>query len=349
MFDFVLQNINDLNKKEELTIFTLPNYKSFKKVDDYIGVVFLTNGGKNYLLPINHPDYSINPELINQLDIAIDNWENEVISFNRSKDYHIFNFKKVDKMINNHNIFNFFGLSNNITKLKENIPFVKIFTLHQIYNTFLEYYEMIITFNDYHKFFNKEKIFKAVYYLEQNDYNQNYNIGSTSRISPNLNVNTIALKNDIFISLDFNSYHPRLIADYIGFKYNKKKNFYDEVGIDKEYMFKYLYSSTFFDNNWKFDNPKGTEFFKQIIDNEDKFGYKTLSHWAHERESLRNADIIENIFNLLSTRESKIAKYLYDEITLDFSYKDIEILKTIIEIMEQDGYIVKLKFLKNLE
>jgi hypothetical protein len=218
---------------------------------------------------------------------------------------------------------------------------------------------------------------------------QNYNFfTSTSRPSNAINnINYAALTpiqrecfipdNDVFVDFDFDAYHPRLIANMIGYKFPKKsvhKYLSKSYGVDvkegKNKTFQYLYGGIpkevankikFFGDTkntiqymWEGWNANGfekTHIYKRLLKKEnltDMNPQKLFNYYIQSYETERNVSLLNTLHNYLLDKETKIVLYNYDSFLFDYSKKDGKgILSDIKKILEGDGFVVNIKFGKN--
>jgi hypothetical protein len=157
-------------------------------------------------------------------------------------------------------------------------------------------------------------------------------------------------ENDRFIEIDFNAYHPNIIAKLVG--YQVSGNFYEQLsqyfplsthdtlkesvfqqlygGIRKEFQdqpfFKQVYEYS--TNNWnrfiKGDkvsvNNLGKQFSQSIIENPTP--QKLLNYLTQNSETLLNIIQFSLIDKLLLDYKSKIVLYTYDSILIDYANND---------------------------
>ena len=168
-------------------------------------------------------------------------------------------------------------------------------------------------------------------------------------------------ENDMFIEMDFQGYHPRLIGNLIGYKFPDIKNTYDvlgeELGVSrqeaKELTFKQLYGGI-----WSQYSNK--PFFKEVamyVDGMwDDFQYggyirtenkifirsdiekitpqKLFNYVVQSMETSTNVKLLETIFNYLTDKKTKLVLYTYDAFLFDYAKEDGEIFTTIKEMLQ---------------
>ena len=218
---------------------------------------------------------------------------------------------------------------------------------------------------------------------------QNYNFFTiTSRPSNAINnINYAALtptqrqcfipENDIFVEFDFDAYHPRLIADMIGYKFPKTpvhEYLSDKYGVDvkegKNKTFQYLYGGIpkkvaeevkFLGDTkdtiaymWEGWNAKGfekTHIYKRPLRSEnltDMNPQKLFNYYIQSYETERNVTLLKELHNYLLDKGTEIVLYNYDSFLFDYSKEDgKDILSNIRKILEQNGFVTKLRVGKN--
>lgn len=223
--------------------------------------------------------------------------------------------------------------------------------------------------------------------------NSKYNINNkTSRPTNSIyNINLVAIPkkyeyrsafkpfNDYFIDMDYDSYHLRIIAGLIGYKFKEESahkelahNYYGDNNIGKkEYnemkrvTFKNIYGgiqkevkemeffkklSDYIDNLWEsfitrgvVHDPISNKPFTSDLDNFDKMNL--FNYYIQSIETSINIVVLNNMIEYLKSKKSKIALYVYDSILIDFSLEDgKETLYKIKGIMEDSGFPVKWKY-----
>ena len=237
-----------------------------------------------------------------------------------------------------------------------------------------------------------------VFNMENNIAYTSYNLyNSTSRPTNAFNsVNYAAIpkaeefrkaiipQNDVFVELDFDGYHLRLLCEQIGYEltdesahsqlarlyfgkdqiaeedYAKAKqiNFHAIYGkIPPEYAFLEVFEKiqTHIDTLWKQfqtqgyvqDPISGRRFTSEL---KDMHPQKLMNYMMQSLETSRNITILKDLIMYLRDKKTKIALYTYDAIVFDFSKKEgKEVLQAIESIMNQDNkYPVKFKYSNNL-
>jgi hypothetical protein len=246
---------------------------------------------------------------------------------------------------NNHTSNVFYQLESNGVKLNK--------------NCFIDYYQGKIP----HPEFNLKR---GKIYTQYNLYT------TTSRPSNTFNsVNFAALnkddgermcyqpENDMFIEMDFQGYHPRLIGELIGFDFPKDKNTYDVLGellgVDKqaakELTFKQLYggvwseyqSKPFFKNvNMFIDDMWDTYQYSKLYTTTNKIfpdtteitPAKLFNYIIQSTETSTNVMLLEKVLDYLKGKKTKIVLYTYDAFLFDYSKEDGDILQDIVDLLE---------------
>jgi hypothetical protein len=166
-------------------------------------------------------------------------------------------------------------------------------------------------------------------------------------------------ENDMFIEMDFQGYHPRLIGELIGFNFPKDKNTYDVLGellgVDKqaakELTFKQLYggvwseyqSKPFFKNvNMFIDDMRDTYQYsgryetenRTFISDADINKNKLFYYIIQSKETSTNVILLEKVLDYLKGKKTKIVLYTYDAFLFDYSKEDGDILQDIVDLLE---------------
>jgi hypothetical protein len=181
-------------------------------------------------------------------------------------------------------------------------------------------------------------------------------------------------KNNILIEIDYSGYHPRLIADMVGFSFTKD-NVYDELNEvyndpninPKEHTFKQIYggikkenlhhpffnkTQEYIDLNWEVFNRIGyveTKLGKKIYkENHPKLNPQQLFNYLIQSyETETNMQIISELDIFLKNQKSKLILYVYDSFLFDFSKEDGKETLIIIKKIISKNYPVKLKIGEN--
>jgi hypothetical protein len=166
-------------------------------------------------------------------------------------------------------------------------------------------------------------------------------------------------ENNMFIEMDFQGYHPRLIGELIGFNFPKDKNTYDVLGellgVDKqaakELTFKQLYggvwseyqSKPFFKNvNMFIDDMWDTYQFGGRYETENRIFVsdadinknKLFNYIIQSKETSTNVILLEKVLDYLKGKKTKIVLYTYDAFLFDYSKEDGDILQDIVDLLE---------------
>jgi len=152
-------------------------------------------------------------------------------------------------------------------------------------------------------------------------------------------------ENGMFVEMDIQGYHPRLIGELVNFKFDEK-NTYETLGEllgvstqeAKELTFKQLYGGV-----WK--NYRDKPFFKEVFEytknifkiyqdiaciTKNKIfipgeikSAPTLLNWIVQSiETSKNVEILINIQNYLSDKKTKLILYTYDAFLFDYNKED---------------------------
>jgi hypothetical protein len=201
----------------------------------------------------------------------------------------------------------------------------------------------------------------------------NYNLyTTTSRPSNTFNgVNFAALnkddgermcympENDMFIEMDFQGYHPRLIGEMVEWHFPNDKNTYELLGQllnvsqqeAKELTFKQLYGGVwseyqhkpffkdvnmFIDDMWiTYQYGKCYETENRIfIPDADITQAKLFNYTVQSKETSTNIKLLEKVLDYLKDKKTKIVLYTYDAFLFDYSKEDGDILQDIVKLLE---------------
>ena len=250
----------------------------------------------------------------------------------------------------------------------------------------------------YQSFVELFKPNNPAYNIEDNIAYTSYNLyNNTSRPTNTFNsVNFAAIpkapefrkaiipQNDVFVEMDFDGYHLRLLCEQIGYElteesahvqlaglyfgkdeiaeeeYAKAKqiNFHAIYGkIPPEYAFlevfdkieKYIAKlwKQFNEQGYVEDPISGKRFTKDLPEMHPQ---KLMNYMMQSLETSRNILILKDVLMFLSKKKSKLALYTYDAIVFDFDKSDgKETLEQLESIMNSQGkYPVKFKYSNNL-
>jgi len=191
-------------------------------------------------------------------------------------------------------------------------------------------------------------------------------------------------QNDVFVEMDFDGYHLRLLCEQIGYEltdesahiqlarlyfgkdeiaedeYVKAKqiNFHAIYGkIPPEYAFLEVFEKiqNYINNLWKqfqeqgyVEDPISGRRFTQEL--KDMHPQKLMNYMMQSLETSRNITILRDVLMFLKNKKSKLALYTYDAVVFDFDKEDgKETLESLEKIMNQKGkYPIKFKYGTNL-
>jgi hypothetical protein len=185
--------------------------------------------------------------------------------------------------------------------------------------------------------------------------------------------------NDVLVEMDFEGYHPRIIARLSGGKLDEKESVHiqmakmyfdtDEIstemykkskevtfqqmygGINKKYLKHEYFSKAqdFIDSLWDEFNQKG--YVKTVIARRKllKENYKNITpqklfnYYIQAFETEYNITLLSRIFGLLEGKKSKMVLYVYDSMLFDFSLEDgRETLHSLQKLISSD-FPIKIK------
>lgn len=185
--------------------------------------------------------------------------------------------------------------------------------------------------------------------------------------------------NDTLIEIDFEGYHPRIIAHLIGYQIDKNESIHTQLakmyfetkdvndemykkskeltfkqmygGIDKEYSKYEFFARTkrFIDILWQEFNTKG--YVETIIakrrllkDNYNNITpQKLFNYYIQAFETEYNIELISKVYTILDKKKSTMILYVYDSMLFDFSVEDgKETLQSLITTISSD-FPIKLK------
>lgn len=185
--------------------------------------------------------------------------------------------------------------------------------------------------------------------------------------------------NDVLIEMDFEGYHPRIIARLIGYEIHKDESIHLQLaemyfetkdidsemykkskeltfkqmygGIDKEYYKYEFFSKTkhFIDVLWQEFNTKGyieTPISKRKllkVNYDNITPQKLFNYYIQAFETEYNFSLLHNVFKLLEGKKSKIILYVYDSILIDFSLQDGKELYQAIKNLISAEFPIKVK------
>ena len=166
-------------------------------------------------------------------------------------------------------------------------------------------------------------------------------------------------ENDMFIEMDFQGYHPRLIGEMVDWHFPNDKNTYELLGQllnvsqqdAKELTFKQLYGgvwseyqnkpffkdvSMFIDGMWDtYQYGKYYETENRIfIPDADMTQAKLFNYIVQSKETSTNVELLEKVLDYLKGKKTKIVLYTYDAFLFDYSKEDGDILQDIVNMLE---------------
>ena len=166
-------------------------------------------------------------------------------------------------------------------------------------------------------------------------------------------------ENDMFVEMDFQGYHPRLIGEMVEWHFPKDKNTYELLGQllnvsqqdAKELTFKQLYGGVwseyqhkpffkdvnmFIDDMWntyQYGGKYETE-NRIFIPDADMTQAKLFNYIVQSIETSTNVKLLEKVLDYLKDKKTKIVLYTYDAFLFDYSKEDGDILQDIINMLE---------------
>ena len=185
--------------------------------------------------------------------------------------------------------------------------------------------------------------------------------------------------NDTLIEMDYEGYHPRIIARFIGHHIDKSESVHTQLaqmyfetaeisdemykkskeltfqqmygGINKKYLKHEYFNKTqkFIDSLWHEFNTNG--YVKTVIARRKllKGNYKNITpqklfnYYIQAFETEYNITLLSRVFKLLEGKQTKMVLYVYDSMLFDFSLADgKELLQSLRDIISSD-FPVKLK------
>lgn len=177
---------------------------------------------------------------------------------------------------------------------------------------------------------------------------------------------TSRFQNGILVEYDYSAYHPSIIADIVGYKFNG--DVYEHLGkyyrVDREeskiLTFQYLYGYTpieviesnpffklvadFINEMWK--EYKNKEFIESYIYNKkiykknlsDMNRNKLFNYFLQNYETEINSRMLTKLIPFMKGYKSKLILYSYDSFLFDYNLDDgVKFLKEVKMIIENDG------------
>ena len=365
---------------------------------------YLMNGNK-YIIPYNPT------ELISDIDIDLNNDRKKYV-YDKKSFLHNFKLDNVydvsllyylntnkvlenDSGTNSHKFFDiqFYKLKN----INTIIPVFKhIEKCDVMKDTLLEVinkYEI----NSVYDIYNKEVIPNLSYIeksglhtLQGNVYSEYNLLTTTGRPSNRFGgINFAALdKNDgsrekfisrfngngMLVEFDYESYHPRIIADIVGYDFPKdisvhtylgKQYGTDDYNESKAVTFRLLYggipkdianSIPFYNKVQSYVSKKWNEYKRtfsvksdiynrKIGRHKDMNPNKLVNYLIQLSETEYNMKMFSKLIPYVEKHKSRLILYNYDSVLIDFCMEDgIEFLKDVKEIMENDKFPTKVKY-----
>ena len=188
----------------------------------------------------------------------------------------------------------------------------------------------------------------------------------------------IVPQNDILFEFDYEAYHPRILAKFIDYEFDKSsvheslgKMYFktdnlteEQYQQSKELTFKQLYGGVFqqykdipffqkvaqyTDEIWETYETKGRLELvggRKLFDIENPTPQKLLNYKLQSGETFYNVHSIKNLQEYLATKKSSIILYTYDSVLIDYSREDgKETLVEIKSLLESTfGFKVKAKY-----
>lgn len=183
-------------------------------------------------------------------------------------------------------------------------------------------------------------------------------------------------KNDLFVELDFDGYHIRLVANLLDIEIPQDRSIHEYLGqeyfgkvelTEEEYQeskkitFRQMYNGV--ENRYKHIQlfQKLAEFTETLWKEYESVGYlllpngrrihvengnpqKILNYYVQCLETVNNVRKLGELRETLKDKQSKVVLVVYDSILVDYAAEDgIETLKNIKEVLENGNYRVKAK------
>lgn len=188
----------------------------------------------------------------------------------------------------------------------------------------------------------------------------------------------------MLVMMDYNAFHPRLIAHLVNFHmdtnenpyaylakyyFNKKEANEEDIAVAKAYTFPQIYGGfdkkwlhipyfgkiqEYIDHRWKFYNENGyieTPKYKRKIKPchiPNANPSKLFNYILQAFETEMAVGVLNELLNFLDNKKSKPVLYTYDSILFDMHKSDkIDTIKRLKSIMERDKFPVKVYIGKN--
>jgi len=371
---------------------------------------YLMNGSK-YIIPFEHPEINdTNGDIFQYINLENDR---KKYVYDKKLFSHLFKLDNVydvsllyylntnevlevdDSGTNSHNFFN-----NQFYKLKNINTIIPVFKhiekCDDLKDKLLEVinkYEI----NSVYDIYNKEVIPNLSYIeksglqtLQGNVYSE-YNLFTTTGRPSNRfgGINFAALdKNDgsrekfisrfngsgMLVEFDYESYHPRIIADIVGYDFPKDISIHEYLGKQygtddynesKAITFRLLYggipkeiadSIPFYNKVQSYVREKWNEYKKtfsvksdiysrEIGRHKDMNPNKLVNYLIQLSETEYNMKMFSKLIPFVEKHKSRLVLYNYDSVLIDFCMEDgVDFLKKVKEIMENDKFPTKVKY-----
>lgn len=181
-------------------------------------------------------------------------------------------------------------------------------------------------------------------------------------------------ENDVLVEFDYDSYHPRMLANLVGYSFeeddihshlgrmyfNTEELTPEQYSESKNLTFKLLYTSsqeyehiTFFkkvseykEKLWREYKEKG--FIEAVLSKRPIKGIESktqiLPYLLQSYETERNVVIMHSLNQLLHDKVSRFIMYSYDAFLIDYSFQDgKQLIKDIKQILNTEGFTTKIK------
>ena len=266
----------------------------------------------------------------------------------------------------------------NYNKLKENFKPISNYT-------YLKKFNAVFSLLEENPIYIDNTIFEDYFYPESNPYiRSQYNLNTTTSRPTNIfhNINLTALnktngerkafipKENVFIELDINAYHPTLLANIVGYSFDTD-DIYTELGkyykadykTSKEITFKQIYGGVesqyknipFFQKITQLTNNLWEEFQTNhyltcpisgwIYHQNDlpkMTPQKLLNYYIQNLETSNNVDILYKILTFLKNKKTRLVLYVYDSFLIDYNESE-DLINNIISIFTNKKLKIKIK------
>jgi hypothetical protein len=167
--------------------------------------------------------------------------------------------------------------------------------------------------------------------------------------------------NDMFIEMDFQGYHPRLIGEMVNYPFLNTRNTYEVLAETlnvtpqeaKELTFKQLYGGIWSEYQNKPFFKEVAMYIDEMWDTYQYGGYvrtenkifirdqiekitpqKLFNYVVQSKETSNNVKLLELVLDYLKDKKTKIVLYTYDAFLFDYAKEDGEIFTTIKELLQ---------------